>query len=185
MGSTVDMLTTMRPDEVDDDKTVPMYEKYDALLHGESRKKSDKILSVDFMRKYIHFVKILKPKLTEEASEIIADEYSKLRSEDLVSNDVARTQPVTARTLETLIRLATAHAKARMSRFVTGQDAKAAIELVQYAYFKKVLEKEKKRTRESDDEEDEEEEQQRPKKTRQAPEVILSLYKLVFSDIFV
>lgn len=90
MGSGVDMLSTQNPDITEDDKDTPMYEKYDPLLHGGSRKRTDKILSVDFMRKYIHFVKILKPVLTEEASEIISDEYSKLRSEDILDNDVAR-----------------------------------------------------------------------------------------------
>jgi DNA replication licensing factor MCM3 len=171
MNSTVDVLSTIKPSDMDDEKETPMYEKYDALLHGGSRKRTDKILSVDFMRKYIHFMKILKPVLTEQASEIIANEYSKLRSEDLLDNDVARTQPVTARTLETMIRLATAHAKARMSRSVTEQDAHAAIELVQYAYFKKVLEKEKKRRRRNSDSDSEDEEieqqQQKPKKSRQ------------------
>lgn len=147
MGSSVDLLTTHRPELNDSEKETNTYEKYDPLLHGGSRKRTDKILSVDFMRKYIHFVKILKPTLTEEASEKIANEYSKLRSEGVLESDVARTQPVTARTLETMIRLATAHAKARMSRNITVQDADAAIELVQYAYFKKVLEKEKKKRR--------------------------------------
>ncbi|GJQ82031.1 Mcm3 [Trypoxylus dichotomus] len=156
MSSSVDLLTTHRPELNDTEKETPMYEKYDPLLHGGSRKRTDKILSVDFMRKYIHFVKILKPALTEEASLLIADEYSKLRSEDVLESDVARTQPVTARTLETMIRLATAHAKARMSRNITAEDAHAAIELVQYAYFKRVLEKEKKkRRRESVNEEGE------------------------------
>lgn len=54
---------------------------------------------------------------------MIAEEYSKLRCQDLMEADVARTQPVTVRTLETLIRLATSHAKARLSRSVEKEDA--------------------------------------------------------------
>ena len=50
-----------------------------------------------------------------------------------------QTQPITARALETLIRLSTAHAKARLSRQVEVEDADAAIEMVSYAYFKKVI----------------------------------------------
>lgn len=67
-----------------------------------------------------------------------------------------------------MIRLSTAHAKARMSRTVTAEDACAAIELIQYAYFKKVLEKEKKRRRrnEEDSESDSDDDQSRPKRTR-------------------
>ena len=42
------------------------------------------------MRKYIHIARCMKPKLTEEASKAIADEYSKLRSEDTIQSDVAR-----------------------------------------------------------------------------------------------
>ncbi|TMW46852.1 hypothetical protein DOY81_008069 [Sarcophaga bullata] len=127
----------------DEKKETEVYEKYDILLHGKSRRRYEKILSVEFMRKYIHIAKCMKPKLSEQACEAISNEYSRLRSQESVQNDVARTQPVTARTLETLIRLATAHARARMSKTVTVDDAQAAIELVQFAYFKKVLEKEK------------------------------------------
>ncbi|XP_063220914.1 DNA replication licensing factor Mcm3 [Bacillus rossius redtenbacheri] len=154
MGSSVDLLSTRSPAEEEQPAARDVYEKYDALLHGSSRSKTEKIVSMGFMRKYLQLAKGLKPVLTEEASELIAEQYSRLRSQDSMDMDVARTQPVTPRTLETLIRLSTAHAKARMSNTILAEDAQAAIELVQFAYFKKVLEKEKKRRHgnESEDE---------------------------------
>jgi len=126
-------------------KTVktPVYEKYNNLLHG-NRPKSDKIVSVKFMKKYIHIAKSIKPLLTDEVREVISEFYSKLRSFEKEQDDVARTQPITPRALETMIRLSTAHAKGRLSLKVEMQDAHAAIELVQFAYFKKIIEKPKK-----------------------------------------
>ena len=55
------------------------------------------------MKKYIHIAKCIKPTLTEAACELLADEYANLRSDDF-EDGVARTQTVTARALETLIR---------------------------------------------------------------------------------
>jgi len=140
------------------------------LLHGNSRKKTDKIVSVQFMKKYIHIAKCIKPVLTEAACEMLADEYANLRSDDFETG-VARTQTVTARALETLIRLATAHAKARLSKQVEEEDAELAIELVQFAYFKKVLDKSGRRKKsqagsdESEEEDEEVEEAPRKKDT--------------------
>merc|ERR1719234_2333626 len=153
----------------DEDGDTPIYEKYDALLHGNSRKKTDKVVSVRFMKKYIHIAKCIKPILTEEASAMLADEYANLRANDFEAG-IARTQPVTARALETLIRLATAHAKARLSKQVEEIDAETAIELVQFAYFKKVLEKPGKKRSDSDDEEDESESAPTPTKRKRSEE---------------
>ena len=67
------------------------------------------VLQHDFLRKYLHFAKTrMKPVLTEEARECIANRYAEMRS-----RQDERTLPVTARSLETVIRLASAHAKVR------------------------------------------------------------------------
>lgn len=160
LGGRLDVLSTKNPDlDFTEEVGGQVYQKYDPLLHGASRSRSDQLLSINFMRKYIHIARCMKPKLTKEASEVIAEEYSKLRSEEVVDSDLARTQPVTARTLETLIRLSTAHAKARLSKNVTAEDAHAAIELVEFAYFKRVLEKEKRKRRRRDSGESTDEDQ--------------------------
>lgn len=177
-GNYADFLTTFNlADDTDDTAKAPLiYEKYDALLHGDSRSRSEQILSVQFMRKYIHLAKCMRPRLSLEASDVIANEYSRLRSQDLDDSHMARTQPVTVRTLETLIRLATAHAKARMAKTITVSDAKEAIKLVQFAYFKKVLEKEKRKRRRSEDgadsdvDDEDEEDTQSPSQASQATE---------------
>uniref|UniRef100_A0A7N8Y413 DNA replication licensing factor MCM3 n=1 Tax=Mastacembelus armatus TaxID=205130 RepID=A0A7N8Y413_9TELE len=137
LGGTVDVLATEDPDAVaEEHEELQIYEKHNNLLHGSKKKK---ILSKEFMRKYIHIAKVVTPVLTEEAANHIAEEYSRLRSQEQLGSDIARTSPVTARTLETLIRLSTAHAKARMSKVVELEDTEVAVELVQFAYFKKVF----------------------------------------------
>ncbi|XP_059158945.1 zygotic DNA replication licensing factor mcm3-like [Physella acuta] len=176
MGSSTMMLATQDPEaENTENQETPVYEKRDTFLHGPG-KRGDKIVSMQFMRKYIHIAKNVKPILTRAASDYIAEEYAKLRNQDNLTQDhIARTQPVTARALETIIRLSTAHAKARLSKNVEHIDAQAAVELVEFAYFKKVLEREKKsrrRAKNSDGEESQDEEEVEkspaPKKARTA-----------------
>uniref|UniRef100_A0A8C9T4P1 DNA replication licensing factor MCM3 n=1 Tax=Scleropages formosus TaxID=113540 RepID=A0A8C9T4P1_SCLFO len=169
LGGSVDILATEDPDAAQDDQELlQVYEKHNSLLHG-SRKRRDKVVSKEFMRKYIHVAKSITPVLTQEAANHIAEEYSRLRSQEQLASDVARTSPVTARSLETLIRLSTAHAKARMSKVVEMEDTEVAVELVQFAYFKKVLEREKKRSRREEQDtasEEEDDEQQTPRRKR-------------------
>lgn len=47
-------------------------------------------MSKEFMRKYIHVAKAVTPVLTEEAANHIAEEYSRLRSQDQMGSDIAR-----------------------------------------------------------------------------------------------
>merc|ERR1719347_339220 len=157
IAADADVLTTRDlADNNDEEGETPIYEKYDALLHGNSRKKTDKIVSVQFMKKYIHIAKCIRPVLSKEASDMLADEYANLRASDFEA-DVARTQPVTPRALETLIRLSTAHAKSRLSKVVEEEDADLAIQLVQFAYFKKVLDRKGRKGKGGDESEEEEE----------------------------
>ena len=45
------------------------------------------IVSMQFMRKYVHVTKALKPTLTSPAAEFLSEEYSKLRSHDNMTQD--------------------------------------------------------------------------------------------------
>lgn len=47
-------------------------------------------MSKEFMRKYIHIAKAVTPVLTEEAANHIAEEYSRLRSQEQMGADIAR-----------------------------------------------------------------------------------------------
>jgi DNA replication licensing factor MCM3 len=98
---------------------------------------SGKILSTEFVKKYIQFAKQkFSPALSEDAAAAISQAYADLRARVSSSEtDRARTLPITARTLETLIRLASAHAKCHLRHLVTEADAQAAISLLHYALF--------------------------------------------------
>lgn len=144
INSAASFLTTMQA-ENDENEASEIFERHNPLLHGPQSIK-EKYFTIDFMRKYIHIAKLVKPVLTEEACLMIGEHYSNLRKIDIGVADLAKTQPITARTLETLIRLATAHAKARLSKVVNTEDAAAAINLVQYSVYHKVLSKPKVKT---------------------------------------
>ncbi|KAM7318714.1 hypothetical protein ACRRTK_021826 [Alexandromys fortis] len=90
LGSSVDILATDDPDfALEDQQDTQIYEKHDKLLHG-SKKKKERMVSAAFMKKYIHVAKIIKPVLTPESAAYIAEEYSRLRSQDSMSSDTAR-----------------------------------------------------------------------------------------------
>ncbi|KAK3323598.1 MCM2/3/5 family-domain-containing protein [Cercophora scortea] len=153
--------------QADSQHPTDVFEKYDSMLHagvrgtGRGANKKPEVLSIPFMKKYIQYAKSrVKPVLTQEASDRIADIYVGLRNDDMESNQ-RKTSPMTVRTLETLIRLATAHAKARLSNRVEERDAVAAETILRFALFKEVVEDESRKKRrktrpiEADDNSDE------------------------------
>jgi len=100
-------------DEKENLKT-PVYQKHDRLLHGD-RKKGEKLLSIPFIKKYLLYAKTrIKPVLDEEAQRRVIDAFADLRSREDI-----KTLPITARTLETMIRLSVAHAKSHLNSSVS------------------------------------------------------------------
>ena len=94
------------------------------------------ILTKDFLKKYIHYAKSrIHPELSAEAMESIAVAYGNMRAKQ-----TNRNFPVTARSLETLIRVSSAHAKARLSVSVEEEDVEGAVELINYVMFHEVTE---------------------------------------------
>ena len=138
----------------DSQRPTDVFEKFDAMLHagvtitsGRGSNKKPEILSIPFMKKYIQYAKTrIKPILSQEASERIAEIYVGLRNDEMEGNQ-RRTSPLTVRTLETLIRLATAHAKSRLSHRVEERDASAAEGILRFALFKEVVEDESRKKR--------------------------------------
>uniref|UniRef100_A0A1J3IFD2 DNA replication licensing factor MCM3 n=1 Tax=Noccaea caerulescens TaxID=107243 RepID=A0A1J3IFD2_NOCCA len=128
----------------EEDGVSEVFVKYNRMLHGKKNRRgqtNEKTLTIKFLKKYIHYAKHrIQPELTDEASEVIAEAYADLRNAGSVTK-TGGTLPITARTLETIIRLATAHAKMRLSREVAKEDAEAALELMKFAIYHQELTK--------------------------------------------
>lgn len=135
-------------------KPTEVYEKFNIMLHagvtvttGRGAARKVEVLSIPFIKKYVQYAKTkFQPVLTKGAADHIVTTYSALRNDELESNQ-RRTSPMTARTLETLIRLSTAHAKARLSNRVEQKDAEVAEQILRYALFKEVVEDERRKRR--------------------------------------
>ncbi|KAG9521976.1 DNA replication licensing factor mcm3, partial [Aureobasidium melanogenum] len=141
-------------EEADADKTSDIYEKFNVMLHagvtvtvGRGSGRRVEVLSIPFIKKYIQYAKSrIKPVLTSGAANHIIATYSALRNDEIESNQ-RKTSPMTARTLETLIRLSTAHAKSRLSNRVEQKDAEVAEGILRFALFKEVAEDERRKRR--------------------------------------
>ncbi|KAH0276190.1 DNA replication licensing factor mcm3, partial [Aureobasidium melanogenum] len=141
-------------EEADADKTSEIYEKFNVMLHagvtvtvGRGSGRRVEVLSIPFIKKYIQYAKSrIKPVLTSGAANHIIATYSALRNDEIESNQ-RKASPMTARTLETLIRLSTAHAKSRLSNRVEQKDAEVAEGILRFALFKEVAEDERRKRR--------------------------------------
>jgi len=125
-----DVIFTMRdiPDKFKDDSiathVLTQYQKDDKIIPIER----------ELFRKYVAFAKRkIKPVLSDEAVKEIRDFYVKMRNAPIAADAMgSRAIPISARQLEALVRLSEAHAKMRLSKKVTKEDVKVAIEIITY-----------------------------------------------------
>jgi len=143
----------------DSTKPSTVYEQFNIMLHagvsvttGRGAARKVEVLTIPFIKKYLQYAKErVKPVLTKGAADHIVATYGALRNDEMEGNQ-RKTSPMTARTLETLIRLATAHAKSRLSQRVDERDAEAAEAILRFALFKEVVEDARKKRRKVRDE---------------------------------
>merc|ERR1719335_1539425 len=124
------------------DQGTEVWEKFHPAYSGD---RTQELLTIDFLRKYIKFCKNRTPPiLSPEASEEIAERYVNMRlrfQQTFVEgsgNEKKGKLAVTTRTLESLIRLSTAHAKLKLRGggtaeepgYVTVEDVKVAADLL-------------------------------------------------------
>jgi len=101
-------------------------------IHRKGLSPIEPPIPLDLLRKYISYAKGIKPTLTTEALQRLKDFYLAMRS---ASETEGSPVAITARQLESLVRIAEARARAALRKEVSAEDAEAAI-----AIMKKSLE---------------------------------------------
>jgi replicative DNA helicase Mcm len=84
-------------------------------------------VDAELLRKYISYSKSILPELTTDALNELREFYLAMRT---ASESEGSPVAITARQLESLVRVAEARARAALRKEVTGEDAKAAIDLM-------------------------------------------------------
>ncbi|PJE81574.1 AAA family ATPase [Candidatus Pacearchaeota archaeon CG10_big_fil_rev_8_21_14_0_10_32_42] len=124
-----DMIFTMRdiPNLRNDTKVA------DHILEEHQKEAKTMFIDKDLFRKYIAYARQrIQPKLTNEAVQKMKEFYVGLRNRPMIEGQEMRTIPISARQLNSLIRMAEAAAKLRMSENVEEKDANVAIDLIKY-----------------------------------------------------
>jgi len=113
-----------RRQEADGRKAQEAAEVFEKTVLGPDGGAAPEVLTVDFLRKYLRYCKRLEPVLSDKAQKMVAEKYVDMRTRFQSGfaelNDPSSTKKprlaVTTRTLEALIRLATAHAKLKLRK---------------------------------------------------------------------
>ncbi len=102
------------------------------LIMNEREMDVDKVLepyfTKEFMRKYIAHAKNISPIMTDECMQKIEDFFMDIRSSGMDTDTI----PITARQLESLVRLSEASARLHLRKKVISEDAERAINVTRY-----------------------------------------------------
>lgn len=122
----------IEPDlNIEDQRETQVFEKNNNFI-GNSNK--NEVLTKSFLRKYLHYSKkMIEPNLGDDSIKLLSDYWTELRNDEKDNENKA--VPITVRTLESLIRLASAHAKLRLSKIISKADCEVAFELLRYALY--------------------------------------------------
>ena len=96
-------------------------------LHKTGAVPVESPISPDLLRKYVSYTKNIKPALTPEALNRLKDFYLTMRS---ASETEGTPIAITARQLESLVRVAEARARASLRKEVLAEDAEASIAIM-------------------------------------------------------
>jgi len=96
-------------------------------IHRKGTSPTEPPIPIELLRKYISYAKTIKPVLTEEAMQRIKNFYLAMRT---ASEPEGSPIAITARQLESLIRIAEARARVALRTEVLAEDAEAAINIM-------------------------------------------------------
>jgi replicative DNA helicase Mcm len=98
-------------------------------LHRDSRSKVISSIDPILFRKYISYSKRIEPKITEDVVNRFKEFYVKMRTASIEGGEASAVS-ITARQLESLVRLVEARARSELRAEVTVEDVEAVIKLV-------------------------------------------------------
>ncbi len=97
----------------------------------DDAKINETYMSEEMLMKYLNYARELRPKLTKDVEKNIADLYEKMRH---VGDDDEKNLTIGLRQLESIIRLATAHAKLLLKKEVDVSDVNAVRDIISASY---------------------------------------------------
>jgi replicative DNA helicase Mcm len=96
-------------------------------IHRRGQSPVEAQVDAELLRKYVSYAKTIKPELSEGALKALSDFYLAMRS---ASEAEGSPVAITARQLESLVRIAEARARVALRKEVTAEDAGAAITIM-------------------------------------------------------